>query len=253
MGLGERMKRRWLVMVLAGGTALGCASEAAPPTDGGDAARAWSPEGGGLSVEGAVGALDPEAVRQKADGVRKKAAACVAAARAKLPYLEGDVEVALRVDGVGRVFEAFLTRSTLGHAGAERCILEAFAGQSWPRPVGGKIGEIAQGLSFETGYPEPPAEWSQDDLTRAMASEARGDEPPPDRALLEQLSGCRREAGGGGLLVTMYLDEDGLAQGVGISSTDAKGMEAASCVSTVVQTTSFPATGKLVKASLKVP
>lgn len=242
------MRRSLPVVVLF----FACATEAPPAKSGGDAARSGDgdDDGASLAVEGAVGALDPEAVRAKAGAVRAKAETCVADARKKLPYLGGDLDVALRVDGTGRAIEVVLTRSTLGHAGAEACIVEAFRETTWPRPVGGKIGEISQSYGFDAGYGEL-TEWSDGDLARAMDADAKG--ASPHRAFLDQLAACRREAGGARLLVTAYLDEDGFVQAVGLSSDDARGMAASTCVSTVVQTTSFPARDELVKLSIEVP
>ena len=56
-----------------------------------------------------------------------------------------------------------------------------------------------------------------------------------------------------GLEVTMYLDEDGLVQSVGVGMGDESGHAAVSCIVTNVQTTSFPAPGdNFVKATVRI-
>ncbi len=207
---------------------------------------------GGPTVTGTVGALDEAAVKKEVQAATEKAEACVKQARELLPYVEGDMTVSLRVDSMGKAFEAYLSNNDLGLDKTEACILDAFKARTWPKPVGGDIGEISQTLGFESGVPEPPKAWSEAELKTAMAEEAEEGEDPFG-ALTKKLGACRAQAGAGPMMATLYLDEDGLVQGVGTSVSDAKGAEASACVVREVQATSFPSPDAVAKVTVAVP
>jgi len=207
---------------------------------------------GGPTVTGTVGALDEAAVKKEVRAATEKAEACVSRARELLPYVEGDMTVFLRVDRTGKAVEAYLSDNDLGLDKTETCILDAFRARTWPKPVGGDVGEISQALGFESGVPEPAQVWSEEELKSSMAEGAAEGEDP-FAALVKKLGACRAQAGAGAMKATLYLDEDGLVQGVGTSVSDAKGAAAATCVVTEIQSTSFPSPDVVVKATVAVP
>ncbi|MBI4701819.1 MAG: AgmX/PglI C-terminal domain-containing protein [Deltaproteobacteria bacterium] len=236
--MAHRPRPSWLCAALLG---LG----------GGASCGGGQPSTGGLSqggVQAAFAAAMPEVER------------CLRAGRARLPYLGGDIEALVEIDEQGRATGAYLGRSTLGDEQVEECILEAYRSRPWPRPVGGKTGQARQGYSFGAAPDQPaPLDWKPDALAAAMEEEARreraeaGHDGGPDAAtaapsspfaeLVAKLGRCRTEPGAGRIEITMYLDEDGMVQSVGLATSDARSRAALGCIAMVVKTTSFPSPG----------
>lgn len=234
----------WLLVV--GG--CGGGSQVTPNRSGDGTSE--SPSGGspnGMSVSGAVGALDKEAVQGAVSSLNGDVRSCVEQGQRRLPFLEGDLEVFVLVDPMGRAAEAYLTESTLGDHEVEICIVKLFQSKQWPRPVGGEQGEITQSFAFQAGHAELPDVWTADQLAEKM----NADDPSAFGELDAKLGSCRNEAGTGPMTLTMYLDEDGLVRTAGASMSDPAGEEALTCAVTILQTTSFPAPGhNFVKATL---
>jgi hypothetical protein len=182
---------------------------------------------------------------------------CLAAGRKRVPHLGGDIELFLLIDQLGKAKSAFFTQSTLGEHQTESCILKAIRAQQWPRPVGGKVGESTQSFSFTPDPDEEPAEdWSASELATAMNADSgeSATGPSPYEELRAKLDQCRSEAGASSLSLTIYLDDDGLAQGVGLAAPEEAGRNAVACVDTIIQTTSFPSPGNhYVKVTLSIP
>jgi hypothetical protein len=192
-------------------------------------------DGGGPVVGGTVGALDAAGVHRAIAKAMVRADGCLTTARKRLPVVGGEVALHVVVDANGRTAGVELRRSTLGHHEAEACIVKAFESQDWPRPVGGETGLVDHTMSLTPGTDEPAREWTADRLRDAMARDGGGYDD-----LLRKLGECKSEAGVGPLQVTVYVDEDGIAQSVGVSGSDGRAHEAASCVDAIVRATSFP-------------
>ncbi len=195
-----------------------------------------------LMVKGTIGGLDKQAVHAVIQKAQPDVARCIRKGQKKLPFLGGQLGISITVGSTGRATEVYLHDSTLGDHEVEACVVKAFRKQSWPRPVGGKLGKVEQTFEFTAGHSEPPSDWTADTLEAGMAQEAEGDEKPFDE-LMQALNACRSEARTGPLQVTMYLDEDGFALSVGMAISDARGTKAITCVVTTMRTTSFPAPG----------
>lgn len=193
-----------------------------------------------LSVGGTIGGLDEKEVRKVIHGAWPEVNRCLREGRKKLPFLGGNIGVSVTVGSTGRADEVFLQESTLGEHGVETCIVKAFRAPQWPRPVGGKVGKVEQSFELTSGHADPPLSWTPAELQRRMAKEAEGDERPFDE-LLTTLRACKSDAGAGPLRVTMYLDEDGFVQGLGVAMSDFAGHQAVDCITTAMKTTSFPA------------
>ena len=231
----------------------GVDAEGRTPVDERPATPIDSRDESGFSAQSTVGGMDQHAVRAAVREVMRQVDRCIDQGRKELPFLGGNVEIFVRVNSSGRATVAFAERSTLGDHQVENCVVEAFRSRQWPRPVGGKVGEIRQGFDYTAGHHGQPLDWSETTLASAMATEADGG-PSPFDELVSKLSDCRREAATGRLTVTMYLDEDGLARAVGAGMSDPKGRAAVDCLVTTVQTTSFPSPeGNFVKVTVQVP
>jgi hypothetical protein len=193
-----------------------------------------------LSVGGTIGGLDKQEVQSVIQKAWPDVSRCIRKGRKQLAFLGGEVGIAITVGSNGRAVEVFLHDSTLGDHEVEACVVKAFRSKQWPRPVGGELGKVDQTFDFTAGHTEPPLDWDADTLESGMAKEAEGDEKPYEE-LLTTLNACRSDAKAGPLRVTMYLDEDGFVQAVGMGMADARGQKAVDCVVTTMKTTSFPA------------
>lgn len=258
----------WPTPVLRGGgtialliplAAVGCAGAdtvAAKP-DGWTVTHPERSSGGGgerMTAMGEMGAIDQKGAAATFGGALPQINECIAGGRKRQPYLGGEVDIFVRIDGTGKAELVHLQRSTLGDHEVEACIRNAIAAKQWPRPVGGKVGEARRSLSFAPeGHLEVPQQWSAAELAEAMAADNEGEEGA-FRELKAQLDECRKKTGVAQLSVTWYLDEDGMAQSVGLFADDPKGREAAGCLQTVLSTTSFPSPRDFrVKATVTVP
>lgn len=241
-------------------SASGCGGAAQPAHSAGDepAAESRRPDAGGgedqMTAMAETGALSKADVQSAFHRSMRQVNRCVADGRKRVPILDGDIDVYLRINQMGRAVTAYFTKSTLGDHRVEACILKALQAQQWPRPVGGEIGESTQSLGFgRDPDEEEPLHWTAESLAQAMTAEAAaeaaeepaaaGSEPGGASAfeeLTQKLDRCRADAGVSRLLLSMYLDEDGMVRAVGLSSPDENGRAAVDCVETVVQTTSFP-------------
>jgi len=199
-----------------------------------------------------VGALDRAQVDAEFDHAAADIDRCLQAGRKRVRCLAGDIELDMKVNGSGRAIEAKLVQSTLGDHEVESCILKAYQARQWPRPVGGKVGEIKHTGRYSVADADPPAEWTAEVLTQKMADEAKTDAGSsaagsaarsPFADMMTQLERCRTDVGASRLQVTMYVDQDGFVQSVGLAADQEKGRGAATCVETVLKTTSFPSPG----------
>jgi hypothetical protein len=244
--------------VIALSWVLGCGGSQKPDAAGGDTSSSSGAEettgrqgGSGFTSSQAVGGMDADQVKSIVDRTASEVDGCVDDGRKRLPFLGGELALSVTVNATGRAEKVVVAQSTLGDQAVESCIAGAFRKKQWPRPVGGKVGKIDQRFEFDSGDAELLS-WSSDDLEQAMAAEEEGGGAFAE--LKKKLGGCRDEAGGKTLQVTMYLDEDGVVQGAGLASPDGKAEQAASCVDTVVRTTSFPAPRRsFAKVTVMVP
>jgi hypothetical protein len=177
-------------------------------------------------TESDVGAMSEHDVAAIFKGTKEGVAACIEQASRKRAYLEGDFEVVLHIARGGRVLDVLPARSTLGDRGAERCILELMAKQTWPSPVGGKVGTVKQELGFAARGRA---------ADRVDASSLGGS---ADKAR-EALAAC----GSGNLTVTAYLDSEGKVLGAGAATSDPEVVSQLDCASEALATVTFPSPG----------
>jgi hypothetical protein len=220
------------VAIVLGGSACGATPPPVDPSDGVEdpAPRRVAPSGPAIEAE--VGALDEKKVNDAFEAARSEINACLKSANDAMSYkvVGGDIEVEIRVKNDGSVRWSYPTRSTLGHRATERCILDALSKQAWPKPEGGDEG-IAR-TSYGIDAPGRPAvEWSAGDVGEGGAE------------LGGKLRGCARQAGGGGLSVTVYVDPDGKVLSAGAAASDENGIEALECAVDAALGTTFPSPG----------
>ncbi|MCC6556940.1 MAG: AgmX/PglI C-terminal domain-containing protein [Polyangiaceae bacterium] len=203
-----------------GALAWGCGGEQRPveAPQGGPEPAPDHGGGSGLGVESEIGAMDEDATQKTFEKLAPKLSRCFAAGMKRVPYLGGEVRLAVRVSKDGGTRWAFVKDSTLGDRETEECMLGVVRSASWPKPAGGE-GLAENGFTFDPSPDErPPVAWSADQAGDAL-KKAQAD-----------LSSCRKEAGTGPLKATLYVDPDGKAVSVGVSGADERGEAAAKCV-----------------------
>lgn len=218
-----------------------------------------------IRVEGEVGGLDADAVDKIVNGASKDFERCWEAGVSKNELLSGSIELVVGVGGDGRSEHAFVRQSSIGARGTERCLLEALASRTFPRPVGGKVGVVKTSLTFDlaSGHRAPVA-WTKANVSEVLEGHAA------------ELTACR-QGSNARLAVSLYVEqielppppasEDagdgadadagptyaGRASSVGVAAADADAFRAAECIERVLLGASFAAPGDVVaKASFEL-
>ncbi len=214
---------------------LACSSAGEPrhpaldePTDRGTQQAISAP-----AIAAEIGALDQDAVDEAFKAARPTVARCFEEANRGLPFkvVGGDLEVVVRVKNDGTVRWAYPARSSLGHLGAERCIMTAMRQQAWPRPQGGEEGIARTRFGIDPPAPRPAVDWAPSDLGS------------DGERLLSKLHSCRRSAGTPLLSLTMYVDADGKVIAAGAAIGDEAGIDAVDCAVSAAKQLSYPSPG----------
>ena len=183
------------------------------------------------SFESEIGALDELKVKKTFERSAEKIAGCFHQGAQKIPYLAGEVRFVVRVAKDGSTRWVFVKESTLGDRDTEACMLGVLKGATWPRPEGGE-GLAENSFAFEPGGDErPPVAWTPEQLGA------------PYRGAKGTLARCRKKAGTKSLKATLYVDTDGKAAAIGVSSADERGEAAIGCIIGALSSLKFPSPG----------
>lgn len=212
----------------------GCGGETTnkqDPNTGGNTTNTEAPDKN-VHFDADVGALDQRKVNATLDRASGKLTDCFHDGLKRVPFLGGNIKFALRINQEGVATVAFLKESSLGDHTTETCILNALRASKWPAPVGGREGLAEGGFGFDPSPDErPPVDLEADKL---------GKELPKAKAAIAK---CRSSTGAGAMNVTLYVGTDGKPMAVGLSTADAKGEEAASCVVDALKAMTFASPG----------
>jgi len=223
-----------LLLSCGGGSGNGSGSANRPdgPIIDGPPPNNTDPAEGGPKIDAEVGALDKKAVAETFEQARTTIRRCFDQANEgmEMPVVGGEVEVVLRVKPDGRLRWAYPQSSTLGHIGAERCILNALRVLAWPKPQGGDEG-IARTRYAMDQPARPPVRWSPGDLGSS------------GNRLTAKLNRCRRATGTSSLSLTMYVDPDGRVMAAGAAVGDDLGVDAIECAVKAAKTLKYPSPG----------
>jgi hypothetical protein len=146
-------------------------------------------------------------------------------------FLGGSVAFLLKIDGTGRVSDAYLEHSTLGNRTTERCMLDALRAKSWPKPVGGQHGLARKSFTFD-----PP-----NDVREPISWDDR-DAAPGLKKIASEVSQCKR-GHSGSFEATLYVGTDGKVLSAGVTPPDEDGEDALDCLVGVLESASFPSPG----------
>ena len=175
--------------------------------------------------------MDEFATAKVFDRAKEKFLACYVRGIERVAYLAGEAHFLVRVTEQGKTRWAFMKDSTLGDRDTESCMLDVLKNTKWPKPLGG------EGLAEYTVPFDPPADerqavaWTPDRLGNAQ------------RAVKAALAKCKESSGTSALKVTVYVETNGKANTVGVSSDDEKGNDAATCVVDAMKGIKFPHPG----------
>ena len=184
-----------------------------------------------LSVSSEVGALDEDAVNRVFDSVQSSLASCIRKGASRVELLGGDVAFFIGINLSGRADDARLERSTLGDHETESCMLQALRGRTWPKPVGGKKGQVRKSFSFDMpNEARPPVEWSAEDVQDTL------------KKLHKRANKCTG-GGSGTYQITAYIDTHGSAMSVGVAPPDESGASNVNCLVELVKNARFKSPG----------
>jgi hypothetical protein len=188
-------------------------------------------ESSSIGVSSEVGALNEDAVNRVFEKAQSGLLNCVKKGASRIELLGGDVAIFIGINESGQAEDAHLERSTLGDRDTEACMLQVLRGRTWPKPVGGRKGQVRKSFSFDMpNDARPPVEWTADDV---------GDTLKKVHKHLEECTG----GGSGTYQITAYIDTRGSAISVGVAPPDTTGESKADCLVAVIKGAKFKSPG----------
>lgn len=185
--------------------------------------------GDGVSIEGLMGSISADAVRQTMEPRLPKFLPCFAKRYNTVEVLGGRFEMSFRIKTDGSVLWVYPKSSTIGDRLTEKCLLDKARGIRFSRPQGG---EAEFSYPLELDPPEdvrPPVDWSGGKVTEAVSTHAAD-------------WSC-----GKGLRITAYVKPGGTVITAGASVADPKDPAATDadldCASDAVKGWSLPDPG----------
>lgn len=226
----KRLVRYCIVMVVPGIVACGSKPApvvASPPTERSQPRS----ETASIGVSSEVGALDEDAVDRVFENAQNTLMACVRKGASRVELLGGDVAIFIGINERGQAEDARLERSTLGDRDTEACMIQALRTRHWPKPVGGRKGQVHKSFSFDMpNDARPPVEWTADDVEDTL------------KKLHKHVEKCTG-GGSGTYQVTAYIDTRGSAISVGIAPPDTLGDAKADCLVSLIKGAKFKSPG----------
>lgn len=185
-----------------------------------------------MAVMGDIGGLNQDQVERVFKRSQDALMKCVESGARRVEYLGGTVSFYLLIDQAGKVVHSHLKESTLGDRQTERCMLDALARQSWPKPVGGEKGKAEyDGLEFPLHEDvREPIAWDAENLEEELGK------------LSEDIAQCKGSVDGT-FTATMYVDTSGQPLAVGMTPPGEDGGEAIDCLVELLMGARFPSPG----------
>ena len=211
---------------------IACGSKPAPVVNTPRNVRTETPpESSGIGVSSEVGALNEDAVNRVFEKAQTGLMGCVRKGASRVELLGGDIAIFIGINQDGQAEDARLERSTLGDRDTEACMLQVLRGRTWPKPVGGRKGQVRKSFSFDMpNDARPPVEWTADDVEDTLKKVHKH---------LEECTG----GGGGTYQITAYIDTRGSAISVGVAPPDTVGESKADCLVAVIKRAKFKSPG----------
>jgi hypothetical protein len=203
------------------------ASQASTPSKGGKGGKT-----GKADVSQELGEIDPQEAERAFGRIFAKLAACHKSGLRRIEALAGDLKFFVRIGQDGKTRFAYLEESSLGDSETERCMLEAVALASWPKPQGGEA-EARKAYRFDAGDAREPAAWESEKVHVALAKHER------------ELKSCMGDLNGS-FKITMYVEpdkKDGKVLAVGMATKSQSATGKVSCLTEVLGAMKLPSPG----------
>lgn len=185
-----------------------------------------------IAVSSEVGALDEEAVDSVFERAQGGLMGCAKKGASRVELLGGDIAFYVGIDQSGRAADARVERSTIGDRGTEACMLAVLRGKAWPKPVGGRKGQVHKSFAFDMlSDARPPVEWTADDAQSGV------------KKIRKQIRECTGNGSNGSYQVTAYVDVHGTPISVGVASTDSVSDSQIDCLVDAVKSAKFKSPG----------
>ena len=127
-----------------------CGGADPPPKDASvEDAKPARDDGPTVTATSDIGGMNEDDVDAAFTSSVKGLQRCIDMGAKRVEFLGGSVAFLLKIDGTGRVKDAYLEHSTLGNRPTEQCMLDALRAKSWPKPVGGELGLARKSFSFD--------------------------------------------------------------------------------------------------------
>lgn len=187
-----------------------------------------------LNMQSEFGVIDEGAAKKVIAQLTPTIQRCHTSNLKRVEYLAGDIKFYIRIGDDGRAKWVYLEESNLGDREAERCIVEALSGASWPKPEGGPQAELRSSFGFDApGDVRAPYEWSADKVAATVGKH------------MSDLDKCT-EGTNAKFKITAYVEPDGKngkVQAVGVATSSEKGADKVDCVVDAVKKIKMPSPG----------
>jgi hypothetical protein len=216
-----------LVVALAPLLAVACASAPppAPKTEDDASERQPRQKVEAPTMEYDLGAIAPEVQKRRLAELKPKWTACYQDAHEHNETLSGTITFTLRTNKDGTVKWAYVTDSSIGDRGVEKCVIDSIKAADWGTPVDAREGEIK---SHTFG-------WESDDDARALPGE-ESQVMPAIKKVKAKIDACRKDAGAtGSMTATLTVAPKGKPLAVGIAISDPSADGAIDCVADVLR------------------
>lgn len=182
-----------------------------------------------LAASAEIGALDEREAEHSFRASLNGLQACVSAGVSRVDFIAGEIELVVKIDAARQVREVWAAQSSLGERGIEKCMFDALRAVSWPAPVGGAFGIARSSFEFERRKGAPvPAIWDAGRVAAAL------------EGLGPTLEECQSNTAEG-LLITLYIGQDGRAIAGGAASDQPVDEQAVDCVVDALLAAQYPA------------
>ena len=184
-----------------------------------------------VSVSSEVGALDEDAVNSVFERTQGGLMGCAKKGARRVQFLGGEIGFFVSINQAGQAEDARVEHSTIGDRDTESCMLAVLRGKAWPKPVGGRKGQVHKSFAFDmSNDARPPVEWSADDVESTL------------KKLHKRIEECTG-GGSGTYQVTAYIDTHGSPISVGVAPPDAVADSQVDCLVAVIKGTKFKSPG----------
>ena len=184
-----------------------------------------------LSVSTEVGARDEDAVDSVFQHAQGGLMGCAKKGASRVELLGGDIAFYVGINQAGHAEDTRIERSTIGDRATEACMLEVLRGRSWPKPVGGRKGQVRKAFAFDMpSDARPPVEWTPDEIETTLKKVHKR---------VEECTG----GGSGTYQVTAYIDTHGTPISVGVAPPDSVADSQIDCLVAVIKATKFKSPG----------